>query len=105
MEWKTTFYSDFTIADKFGPFAIKDTYKRAFNEWKTNTEYVTELAIVLNLKAFEHYYKYDALVDPQAKNYEDFITGIYDKLWVETDNWCCENLKGDDLDYYFKTTD
>ena len=30
----TSFWSDFTIADRFGVNAIKDTYKRAFNEWK-----------------------------------------------------------------------
>ena len=30
----TTFWDDFTIADSFGISAIKDTYKRAFEEWK-----------------------------------------------------------------------
>lgn len=39
----TTFKMDFTIADRFGIEAIKDTYKRAFNElnntnFKTNEE-------------------------------------------------------------------
>ena len=33
---KTTFWMDFSIADKFGIAAIKDTYNRAFKEWKTN---------------------------------------------------------------------
>lgn len=28
----TTFYQDFSIADKLGLDAIKDTFKRAFNE-------------------------------------------------------------------------
>ena len=30
----TTFWDDFSIADRFGISAIKDTYKRAFEEWK-----------------------------------------------------------------------
>ena len=33
---KTTFWMDFSIADKFGIAAIKDTYNRAFKGWKTN---------------------------------------------------------------------
>ncbi|MBO7735987.1 MAG: hypothetical protein J6S67_25685 [Methanobrevibacter sp.] len=52
---KTTFYMDFSIADRIGGVkAIKDTYKRAFNEWKTNYEYLTELVMVLNWKIWEH---------------------------------------------------
>ena len=35
-EFKTTFKNDFTIADKFGASAVKDTFNRAFNEWKNN---------------------------------------------------------------------
>ena len=34
-EEKTTFWDDFSIADAFGMVAIKDTYRRAFNEWKS----------------------------------------------------------------------
>jgi hypothetical protein len=30
----TTFWDDFSIADRFGVKGIKDTYKRAFEEWK-----------------------------------------------------------------------
>ena len=46
----TTFWEDFSIADAFGIEAIKDTFKRAFEEWKTNYKYLTELVIVLNIK-------------------------------------------------------
>lgn len=45
---KTSFYRDFSIADNFGTDAIKDTYDRAFNEWKTNYKYLTEFVMVLN---------------------------------------------------------
>jgi len=93
-EFKTTFWQDFTIADKFGLNAIKDTYTRAFNEWKTDKVYITELVLVLNWKIWEHHEKGD------KKTSE-----LYDKLWRETDEWCMENLKDDDLRYYLQTTD
>lgn len=32
----TTFFEDFSIADKFGIDAIKDTYTRVLKEWKSN---------------------------------------------------------------------
>ena len=32
MEWQTTFWMDFTIADRFGINAVKDTFKRAYEE-------------------------------------------------------------------------
>ena len=93
-EFKTTFWQDFTIADKFGLNAINDTYLRAFNEWKTDKVYITELVLVLNWKIWEHHEKGD-----KGK------AEIYDKLWRETDEWCMENLKDDDLRYYLQTTD
>ena len=53
----TTFYDDFTIADRFGLSAIQDTYNRAFSEWKSSYKYLTELVLVLNWKIWEHYDK------------------------------------------------
>lgn len=47
-ESKTTFWDDFCIAERFGHKAIKDTFNRAFNEWKSNIEYITELVMILN---------------------------------------------------------
>ena len=35
-ELTTTFWQDFSIADCFGVQAIRDTFNRAFEEWKTN---------------------------------------------------------------------
>lgn len=93
-EFKTTFWMDFSIADAFGESAVRDTYKRAFNEWKNNVEYVTELVIVLNWKIWQHYEKQN-----------EALTKVYDELWKEADAWCMDNLKGDDLTYFLKTTD
>ena len=47
-ELQTTFWEDFSIADRFGLSAIQDTFKRAFEEWKNNYKYLTELILVLN---------------------------------------------------------
>lgn len=89
----TTFYTDFSIADKFGVEAIKDTYKRVFQEWKYDYKYITELAMVLNWKLWRWYGKNDEL------------SMLYDSLWKEIDGWCIDNLKGKELEYYYKTTD
>ena len=47
---QTTFWEDFSAADIFGLSAIQDTFNRAFEEWKGNCKYLTELVLVLNHK-------------------------------------------------------
>ena len=89
----TTFYEDFSIAEHFGVKAIKDTYKRAFKEWKGEYKYLTELVMVLNWKIWEHY------------EHNDEYAKLYNDLWVDTDNYACENLKDDELSYFYKITD
>lgn len=90
---KTTFYDDFTIADAFGPDAIKHTYNLAFNAWKDDVVYLTELVLVLNWKIWAWY------------RVDEKIARLYDSLWRKTEAYAYENLKDDDLDYYFRTTD
>ena len=50
-----TFWMDFSIADRFGVKAVKDTYHRAFKAWKHDYRYLTDLVIVLNHKIWQHY--------------------------------------------------
>lgn len=90
----TTFYEDFSIADKFGLDAIKDTYGNAFKSWKNDYKYITELVMVLNWKIWEHY-----------ENGDKEIAKLYDQLWRWLDNWCFDNLKNEELDYYIRTID
>lgn len=52
---KTTFWQDFSIADKFGANAVRDTFNRAFEEWKGNAVYLTELVLILNHKIWYHH--------------------------------------------------
>ena len=89
----TTFYEDFSIADMFGRDAIGDTYNRAFEHWKGDYKYLTELVMVLNWKIWEHY------------NKNDMYAKLYNKLWDATAEWAVENLKGDELSYYYRITD
>lgn len=91
---KTTFYMDFSIADRFGAAAIKDTYLRAFRSWKNNVEYLTELVMVLNWKTWEHH-------DAGNARYVE----LYSELYYAADDWARENLTGDDLMYYYNTLD
>ena len=92
-EFKTTFWSDFSIADRFGKSAVQDTFDRAFEEWKSDYVYLTELVIVLNWKIWEHYHTNE----PLAK--------LYDSLWRKADAYACDNLKDEELSYFFRTTD
>ena len=90
----TTFYSDLTIADLYGPEAVKDTYKRVNNKWRSNYEYYTEFVLCLNHKIWEHY---------EAGNEE--LARVYNDLWIEADDWVKDNYKGEAYQHYFNVTD
>lgn len=92
-EFKTTFFEDFTIADNFWEKAIRDTYKRAFSEWKNNVKYFTEFVVALNWKIWQRYEK------------DKSVAKVYNDLWIEADAYACENFKGDDLNYFYRLTD
>lgn len=77
----TTFYTDFSIADKFGIDAIKDTYARAFKHWRMDYKYVTELVMVLNWKGWEHY--------EVNRKYSEIYFELYERL----QNWCYDHLR------------
>ena len=89
----TTFWSDFSTAEQFGIEAVKGTFKRAFEEWKGDYKFLTELVMVLNHKIWQWYEKNDELAR------------VYNALWEEADNYGCENLKGGELDYFYETID
>lgn len=90
----TTFWEDFTIAENFGVNAVKDTFNRAFNEWKGDYKYLTELVMVLNHKIWQHY---------EDGNLQ--LANIYNDLWAKADEYACNNLKDEELSYFYKITD
>ena len=65
----TTFWEDFSIADKYGIAGVKDTYRRAFNERKDDYKFFTELTLVLNHKIWQHY------------EGDRELAALYDRLW------------------------
>lgn len=90
----TTFYEDFSIADRFGKAAVLDTYKRGFQTAKAmGHEYLTEFVMALNWKIWEHY----ETNEPLAR--------VYNDLWEKAANYALDNLKGDELAYYLRVTD
>ena len=89
----TTFWQDFSIADAFGINAVVDTFKRAFEEWKGNYKYLTELVMVLNHKIWQWYKKNASL----AK--------VYNKVWELADGYAVNNLKDKELEYFYRVTD
>lgn len=96
-ECVTTFWQDFSIADKFGIDAIRDTYNRAMAEWKTNYIYLTELVMVLNHKIWQWY-------DGDEGEHTE-IARCYNDLWQKAAQYAETHLKGEQLRYYFRITD
>ena len=92
-ELQTTFWNDFSIADRFGLSAIQDTFNRAFEEWKENYKYLTELVLVLNHKIWQYY-------ETRSE-----IAILYNTLWEQASQYAMEYLKDDELSYYYDVTD
>lgn len=91
-EMKTTFWGDFRVCG-YNASAIRDTFNRAFNGWKDDKEYATELSLVLNWLSW-----YYAEKDPA-------ISQLYVKLWEKIDGYILDNWKDDKLSYYLRITD
>lgn len=89
----TTFWMDFSIADAFGVDAIQDTFNRAFEGWKSNYKYLTELAMVLNHKCCDWYEK------------NNTYSELYSDLYYQVRDYAYDNLKGEELDFYYRVTD
>ena len=77
----------------FGLSAIRDTYNRAFEEWNEDYKFLTELVLVLNHKIWQHY-----------KSRPE-VAALYNDLWEQADRYAVENLKDDELSYFFEVTD
>lgn len=89
----TTFWQDFSIADTFGKDAVENTFRRAFDEWKEDYRFLTELVLVLNHKIWQHH------------GHNALLAQTYDRLWREADQYAVDNLTGDALMYYYEITD
>ena len=93
-ERKTTFFSDLSIAEWYGADSVRDTYKNVMRSWLGNVVYFTEFVMCLNWKIWEQ----------NARGNEE-LAKVYDELWREADELVCNTYKGEDADYYYRTTD
>ena len=92
-QFVSTFPTDFSIANAFGEAAVRDTFKRAFNEWKKDYKMLTDLVITLNWMIWALYEKNESLAR------------VYNELWETAKDYAEANLKGEAMDYYFHETD
>lgn len=91
----TTFWQDFTIADAFGLEAVKDTFERAFAEWRDDAEYLAELCIVANRKCWDWYHRGDGA---RSGFYADAYHACLDYAYSGA-------LFEQDVRYFFEVTD
>ena len=94
--YETTFHMDFDIAEHFGMKGVKDTFKRAFKEWKKDIEFVTELGIVMN----ERCWFWD-------QHGQEELSKYYAERWYEIEDYVykAKCFKEEDRNYFFKMTD
>lgn len=90
---QTTFWQDFSIAEKFGTWGVQGTFNRAFKEWRGNRIYCTELCYVLNWKAW------------QWNDIDPFLSSRYAELYERVYDWAIKHFKGEDLQYFLDTLD
>lgn len=103
-ERKTTFYSDFMIAELCGNALhdVRDTFNRAFNEWKSDIKYITEMYMVFNARINILY---------EQKNMP--LYNLYMELYQKIDNYVLAedndgnplNYSKEDVGYFISTTD
>ena len=92
---KTTYWADFSIAERFGQKAIQDTFDVALAQFGMNIEYMTELALTMN-------HKTAVLFESDRE-----LASLYNNLWLLIDNYIFENFQDNNeaLSYYLETTD
>ena len=91
---RTTFWDDFTIAERWGVKAIEDTYKNAFQSWKIDVVFIVELVLVLNWKMW--------YMAEKRRLSEEMV---YCKCWEELCEWCNNHLKEGAYEYFISVTD
>ena len=94
-EPKTTFWGDFSVADDYheSEDGVRDTFNRAFEQYKDDKVYGTELSMVLNHKSWQW----------EKKNPE--LSKLYVKLWNKIDIYILDHWNKEDLKYYLEVTD
>lgn len=95
-----TFQSDFDIADHFGTEAVKDTFNRAFNEWKSDIIAVSEIECVLNLRCW---FWYELGNEELSRLYSDLFYKVRDYVYGDDENG--SPFSDEELRTHFEITD
>ena len=94
----TTFWQDFSIAERFGTEEIAATAHNCFEEWKHDIHYLTELIMVINHKCWDWH-----------DEGNDELSNFYSKLYYNYDDKAISYLEKhgteEDRHYYFQTLD
>ena len=103
----TTFASDFAIAECYGDYSVKDTYRRASSEWIDGYKFFTELAMVLNWYCW---FWYDNGEPGLSSLYSDLYYKAKDtfyKHWrtKKTDSEAQKAYKEEAVSYFYETLD
>lgn len=113
----TTFWEDFSVAEKGGIVAINKTFNVAFNEWKTNIKYIAELELVMGHKAefFASYLRnnklkeiyYDYYKHLNNSQIEEIYSSYIDKFYEIHDYVYGDNspYSEEEISYFFRITD
>lgn len=91
----STFMNDFAIAERFGADAVKDTFDRAFAEWKDNPTMLAELAVVTNTRCWDTY---------AMENY--LLSGMYSGMYYMCTGYAYEGTRPDSfVEIFFNIVD
>lgn len=90
----STFWFDLSIAEVYGPEAVKETCERVMKEWSRNPKMFTEFVLALNHKSWEH-----------DSRRQTEMSQLYADLFYKMHDWIYENWDRDGRDYYFSVTD
>jgi hypothetical protein len=91
----TNYWDRFSIADMNGERDVIALYDKIFSECSKDYKKLTELVMVLNHRIW---------LFAQVPGHER-LAELYDSLWRKADNYACNHLKGEELTYFYRTTD
>lgn len=93
---ETTFFSDLSIAEWYGLSGVKETYENVMKSWIDDVKYITEFALSLAWKAYQHE---DADNVEMCKEYWTLFEECKDTIYKHYDG------NADAVRYIFETLD
>lgn len=93
----TTYASDFILAEIDGSAGVIETAKNAWNNWKTEYKWATEIIMAIN---FLTWYHYDTDVNIP-------LSSLYSELYYKYKDLYYEQFEGNEeaTEYFFEMTD